>query len=566
MPTVQGTDINQFFTATINLLVGQNSEARLINAFVNGLDISSIGGKDPSHMGRPSYSNLALLKLVIYGYRKNVRSSRNLEEICKTNIEAIYLMNCVKPNFRTISDFRKNNIELIQNVFYEFLARINGAVEWGFVSVDGTKLQASNSRENNFTKHKLDDRVRALDGHIEEYSEAISNLDEKEILTKEEVRLKNGIEKRLKDAEKRCARYKIYQKEMEETGATQLSLTDPDSRLMTAKGGCVVAYNPQVAVDSNTHLIKDFQMTNHVTDHGLLSSTVQGIRAEKPNDGILELVADKGYENKQDMVQCLENGVIPHVIPDGEKDNYILEIPYEEGGADPSSTRSEDLKKCLHNGVIPEAYKDVLSDIEVVEVRRKVEQEQPEVVVKSLYKSSEEMIARAQEGYFVRDPENNVVYCPNGESLRQKSIKNNGQIRYANKTACRRCPNRNKCYKGGLGWNEVDFTKDRLEKPCKPWLKAEGKPIEKQSYGPRGQYEKKKIVRFTLTPNKTMTAQRKNLSEHPFGTIKRAMGADYLLLRGMAKATAEFALFCLGYNLVRASNLLGFDNLMSLLS
>ena len=87
----------------------------------------------------------------------------------------------------------------------------------------------------------------------------------------------------------------------------------------------------------------------------------------------------------------------------------------------------------------------------------------------------EEMKERAEEGYFVRDPERNLVYCPAGEILRQKSIKKNGCIRYANKNACRHCKNRNKCYKGKGEWKEIDFTKDCLEKPCKEWLKAEGK-------------------------------------------------------------------------------------------
>lgn len=75
------------------------------------------------------------------------------------------------------------------------------------------------------------------------------------------------------------------------------------------------------------------------------------------------------------------------------------------------------------------------------------------------------MKERAKEGYFVRDPERNLVYCPTGEILRQKCIKKNGNIRYANKNACKHCKNRNKCYKGKGEWKETDYTKDNLEKP-----------------------------------------------------------------------------------------------------
>ena len=97
-----------------------------------------------------------------------------------------------------------------------------------------------------------------------------------------------------------------------------------DAKLIENKNGFTVAYNPQTAVDSETHLIRDFQMTNQVTDHGLLESTMQGIKSSEP-EKIIEVVADKGYEAVEDMVECLENGIIPHVITDDGKDGYDIE-------------------------------------------------------------------------------------------------------------------------------------------------------------------------------------------------------------------------------------------------
>lgn len=157
---------------------------------------------------------------------------------------------------------------------------------------------------------------------------------------------------------------------MEESGQSQMSLTDADAKLMKNKNGFTVAYNLQTAVDSNTHLIRDFQMTNHVTYQGLLDSTLAGIKEE--SEGIIETVADKGYESREDMVKCLEDGIIPHVITDNGKDGYELEISYKESEADVGSTNLEEMKKALHAGMLPEAYKDVISDTEVKEVRRKV--------------------------------------------------------------------------------------------------------------------------------------------------------------------------------------------------
>lgn len=98
-----------------------------------------------------------------------------------------------------------------------------------------------------------------------------------------------------------------------------VSLTDADARLMKNKNGFAVAYNPLQTALGATHLIRDFEMTNQVTDHGLLSPTMSRMREEEP-DKILETVADKGYENAEDMLQCLENGIIPHVIMEDGKD------------------------------------------------------------------------------------------------------------------------------------------------------------------------------------------------------------------------------------------------------
>lgn len=141
---------------------------------------------------------------------------------------------------------------------------------------------------------------------------------------------------------------------------------------------------------------------------------------------ILEVVADKGYEKKEDMAECLENGIIPHVIMDDGQDVYELEMPYKDAEADTASTDAEELKKCLHAGKIPDAYQDVIDKISVEEVRRKIETEPGTGTLKGIYGTPEQMKSRAEEGFFVRDPERNLVYCPQGEILRQKSIKKTG--------------------------------------------------------------------------------------------------------------------------------------------
>jgi transposase len=267
------------------------------------------------------------------------------------------------------------------------------------------------------------------------------------------------------------------------------------------------------------------------------------------------------------MVKCLENGIIPHVKMEDGKDGYELEIPYEESEADTGSTKPEELKKSLKDGQIPEVYKTVISDMKIEEVRRKVKDESEALEkAESIYGTREKMVERAKEGDFVRAPERNLVYCPAGEILRQKCIKKNGNIRYANKNACKHCPNRNKCYKGKGEWKEIDFTMDTLEKPSKEWLKTEGKESDAVKSTEKWYYERVKVVKFILKPDRQKMSQRMCLSEHPFGTIKRAMGATYFLLKGLRKVTGEFALFCLGYNIERAKNLLGFNKMMEIMA
>lgn len=566
MHYVQAFDRDQFMMTTWDSMVDPESTARLIDAFVDSLDLSDYGVKELASEGRPPYDPKGLLKLYVYGSDNGIKSSRKLAKSCRVNVEVKWMLGGVEPDFRTIADFRKDNIDSLKKIFNEFNKRLTGAVEWGFTSIDGSKFAACNSKNNNFTKNKLDDRIKWLNGHIEEYLRILDDTDRQEDFEDNPEWLTRGvIEEKLQEARERLKKYEGYQKIMEENGQSQMSLTDADAKLMKSKNGFVVAYNPQTAVDSETHLIRDFQMTNQVTDHGLLDSTLEGVREE--SEGIIETVADKGYESEKDMVKCLEDGIIPHVITDDGKDGYELEIWYEEADdINAESTDAEDLKKALHAGVIPEAYEDVITDIEVKEVRRKVSEEEAKVSVESIYGTSEEMMERAKGGYFVRDPERNLVYCPNGEILRQKCIKKNGNIRYANKNACRHCPNRNKCYKGKNEWKEIDFTKDCLEKPCKDWLKTEGKKPDIGGAN-KGKYhfETKKVVRFFLKPDRKKTAERMCLSEHPFGTIKRAMGFSYFLLRGLKKVTGEFALMCLGYNIKRAKKLLGFEKMLELM-
>ena len=169
MPYIKTFDRNQMMFCSWDAFVEEQSIARIIDAFVNSLNLQDFDVKEAATEGRPAYDPKGLYKLYIYGNRKSIRSSRKLAESCQVNIEVKWMLGGVEPDFRTISDFRKNNIESLKKIFHEFNRRISGAIEWGFSSVDGSKFNACNSKDSNFTKNKLDDRIKWLNAHTDEY-------------------------------------------------------------------------------------------------------------------------------------------------------------------------------------------------------------------------------------------------------------------------------------------------------------------------------------------------------------------------------------------------------------
>ena len=249
---------------------------------------------------------------------------------------------------------------------------------------------------------------------------------------------------------------------------------------------------------------------------------------------------------------------IPNVIQRDGSCTEQVQFDYNEAtitDAQKSSTNPEDLKACLEAAVIPDAYKDFLTDAQIVEVKEYTSDVAESAVLKM---TPEQMRAKALEGYFVRDAERNLVYCPQGEILRQKSIKRNGMIRYCNKLACKKC----KCKCTIQKFKEADFNKDTLIKATeakRKQLKEENKDKPK----PPRMKVVKKVVRYALHLDQNKMDNRKCLSEHPFGTMKRALGQYYFLLKGKLKVTAEMGLFCLSYNLRRAISLKGVPALIA---
>ena len=363
--------------------------------------------------------------------------------------------------------------------------------------------------------------------------------EEERKLSKDEIRHKLDV------CKERRERYGRYRDMLENSGERQLSLTDPDARLMKANEEFCVGYNVQTAVDAGSHMIAGFMVTNRPTTDCL---PVWPAEVKKDyGERILETTADKGYECLEDHAEALAAGIIPNVIQRDGSGHEVVEFEHQASditGIQKSCGSPDSLKACLQAEIVPDAYQSILTDAEITEVRRRVLPASDSGVLRM---NPEETRRKALEGFFFRDAERNLAYCPQGEILRQKSVKRNGNIRYCNRLACKKC--RHKCTTSKF--KEADFPKDVLIRPGDGRRKqnAGGKECKPEQSKTTSA---KKTVRYVLHLDRNKMENRKCLSEHPFGTIKRALGQYYFLLKGFAKVKAEMGLFCLSYNLRRA--------------
>src|ERR1700751_957165 len=236
--------------------VGSENPVRFIDAFVDGLDLTAAGflRVEAKATGRPGYAPGDLLKLYIYGYPNRVRSSRRLEAECHRNVEVIWLLRTLKPHFKTIADFRANNRAAFKAVFREFTLLCRRLDLFGreLLAVDGTRIKAVNNKDRNFTRASLTQFIKAADAKLDDYLQRLDKSDATESATGGS-RVNNPAEKITAIRERR-ERYNDMLAELDQTGESQISLTDPDSRTMAAHTHVAVGYNVQIAVDAKHKL------------------------------------------------------------------------------------------------------------------------------------------------------------------------------------------------------------------------------------------------------------------------------------------------------------------------
>ena len=429
MGHIEGASRTQqiLFPEALDDYVAEENPVRFIDAFVDSLDLDALGFRhtQPAATGRPSYCPGDLLKLYIYGYMNRIHSSRRLEKETHRNVELRWLLRKLHPDFKTIADFRKDNAKAFKQVFRAFALLCK---EWGLfgqelVAIDGTKLKAVNSKRRNFTQAKLSETLKRLDTHLEQYLHDLDAADAEE--TESQQPTAEQLREKIRQLRERKGRYEGLMREMERTGQSQVSLTDPDSRAMPKSPKVDVGYNAQVVVDAKHKLFVVQEVTNAVTDvdqlGGIAVQAKEALEVEQ-----VKVVADRGYYHGEGIKACEEAGIEPYV-------------------AKPLTSANRKL---------------------------------------GLYGKEQ----------FTYVPEHDCYRCPAGQALtfRVATVELGRQIRYYATTACRACASKVHCTRNKGGRRITRWVHEHLLERMQQRVEA----------------------------NPALMRRRKQIVEHPFGTIK----------------------------------------------
>lgn len=459
MKFIQGNARTQIhlFPVSLEASIAPDNEVRLIDLFVDSLALSDFGFKfNFTENGRPAYHPTDLLKLYIYGYLNKMRSSRDLEKSCKRNIEVMWLIKGLQPDHNTIANFRRDNPKSIKKVFRasvamaEHFALIGGHLLAG----DSTKFRAQNSKKNNFNANKIARHIAYIDDKLALYNQELSICD-----APRKKEIQQTIDKHIK----RKLDYQNIAQHLVESGDTQISTSDPDSRQMIIRNNITeVAYNVQTTVDSKYNLPIDYKVTN-TNDSKAMGNMLQRSKTILRSNAFTVLY-DKGYHtgSEFEIANHLDIAV-------------MVAIPTAAAQAPDPAYNVEHFK-----------YQE------------------------------------ASDHYI----------CPQGHKLtttgKWHKAKTYHFKRYTTKE-CKQCPVKDLCTKAKYG-----------------------KGIQRSEYQEYIQQNKERILN-----NKSYYRKRQAIVEHPYGTIKRQWGFNYILTKKhKQRASADVGLMFLAYNLRRIFNIL----------
>ena len=471
MKFIQGIDRSQtsLFPVSLEDSIDQNNEVRLIDLFVESLDLNIIGFSiEFVDNGRPAYHPKDLLKLFIYGYLNRLRSSRSLEKETKRNIELMWLLKGLSPDHNTINNFRKDNPKSIKRVFRKTvgIARNFDLIGGLLLAGDGTRLRAQNSKKHNYNQNKIDRHIGYIDSKLEEYTAMLADAEGNE--EKEE------IEKKIAEKQQRRVSYQKLEKELKETGEKQISTSDPQSRQIMVRGVISeVCYNIQSTVDAKNKIPIDYQVTNE-NDNGAMGNMVRRAKSILGKNDF-SVLFDKGYHKGKELDIVQRLGIKTYVA--------IRDIPKTSQAPNPDYNAEN----------------------------------------------------------FEYDYSSDTYTCPSGHTMHSSKRwykTSNYRFKHYKTSACKTCPVRDQCTES-----------------------KNGKVIHRSEYQPAVE-----INKANIKANPDLYKQRQSTVEHPFGTMKRQWGFDYIITKKtMARASADVGFIFIAYNIRRIINIVGVEKLMTFL-
>ena len=316
--------------ARIEDYVGPDNPVRAIESFVCALDLAKLGvrhaNRGAEEVGQPPYDPADLLKLYLYGYINQVRSSRRLEREACRNLELIWLLKNLRPGYRTIANFRKENWEALKaaNRNFVLLARELGLVGGSVVAIDGSFFHGDASKASIFTRKRIAEQIAKLDQEIEAYGKSLEDNDAAEARKPRKDREGDGgggdggdigAKVAALMARRSCAEADLAR--LQASGETQRSLTDPDARLLVKNGQGIAGYNVQTAVDDKYKLIVASEVVNDSSDVGQLHTMAKAAKDTLEAEA-LQVLADEGYYSSLELKACEDDGIVAYVpVPEG---------------------------------------------------------------------------------------------------------------------------------------------------------------------------------------------------------------------------------------------------------
>lgn len=456
------------FPEVLDDLIGADDPVRVIDAFVDELDLAELGFSKvvAGEMGRPPYAPGDLLKLYVYGYLNRVRSSRRLEAETHRNVQVMWLINRLTPAFKTIADFRKDHAQAIVGVCRAFIRFCREQSLFGgeLLAIDGTKIAAVASRKQVLTPQRIAKMNAAIDRKIADYLAAMDEADREEPAA---TPAQADVGAALAALKAQKLRLQQQAEELSERGLKQLVVTEREAKLMKTPHGHAVCYNAQTAVDAEHKLIVAFELTNEGNDYRQLHPMAVQAKEAVGADAVT-VVADTGYSNGEHGALCERDGI---------------------------------------TAIVPRA--------------------------ETVNPNGKQYFSRDRFSY---DRESDSWRCPAGATLHLFKTSQTQKKKEYTSTACGSCSLKGQCTEAARRVIVRDFYEDERE-----------------------------AMHQRATADPIWMKHRREIVEHPYGTMKWLMAGPRFLVKGLKKAKAELALEVLSYNLKRVINILGVPALLKAL-